>query len=67
MGRFTGVLGLVTMMGLAYLFSTDRKAIKPKVVMWGLGLQISLAFIIIRWTYGQELFLRAGPQPHKTG
>jgi concentrative nucleoside transporter, CNT family len=65
MGRFTGVLGLITMMGLAYLFSTDRKAIKPKVVMWGLGLQISLAFIIIRWTYGQQLFLRAGNAVNK--
>ena len=60
MGRFTGVLGLVTMMGLAYLFSTNRRAIKPKIVIWGLSLQIALAFIIIRWTYGQELFLRAG-------
>src|ERR1700719_1584738 len=60
MGRFTGVLGLVTMMGLAYLFSTNRRAIKPKIVIWGLSLQIALAFVIIRWTYGQLLFLRAG-------
>src|ERR1700691_193559 len=65
MGRFTGVLGLITMMGLAYLFSTDRRAIKPKIVMWGLGLQITLAFIIIRWTYGQLLFLRAGNAVNK--
>jgi len=60
MGRFTGVLGLLTMLGLAYLFSTDRRAIKPKIVLWGLGLQITLAFLIIRWTGGQRLFLRAG-------
>src|ERR1700736_129287 len=38
MGRFVGVLGLLTMLGLAYLFSTDRKAIKLKTVAWGLGL-----------------------------
>ncbi len=42
MGRFTGVLGLLTMLGLAYLFSTARKAIKLKTVLWGLGLQIVL-------------------------
>jgi CNT family concentrative nucleoside transporter len=60
MGRFTGLLGLLTMLGLAYLFSTDRRAIKLKTVAWGLGLQISLAFLVLRWTYGQELFLRAG-------
>ena len=60
MGRFTGLLGLLTMLALAYLFSTDRRAIKPKIVLWGLGLQISLAFLVIRWTGGQRLFLRMG-------
>lgn len=60
MGRFTGILGMLTMLGLAYLFSTDRRAIKVKIVAWGLGLQILLAFLVIRWTGGQMLFLRAG-------
>src|SRR6202163_4458711 len=60
MGRFTGVLGLLTMLALAYLFSTNRRAIKPKIVVWGLGLQIALAFLVIRWTGGQQLFLRMG-------
>src|SRR5579864_5881284 len=60
MGRFTGVLGLLTMLGLAYLFSTNRRAIKGKMVIWGLGLQIGLAVLVLRWTSGQELFLRAG-------
>ena len=27
MGRYTGILGLLTMLSLAYMFSTDRKAI----------------------------------------
>jgi CNT family concentrative nucleoside transporter len=60
MGRFTGVLGLLTMLGLAYLFSTNRRAIKGKMVIWGLGLQIGLAVLVLRWTSGQKLFLRAG-------
>jgi CNT family concentrative nucleoside transporter len=51
---------MLTMLGLAYLFSTDRRAIKVKIVAWGLGLQILLAFLVIRWTGGQMLFLRAG-------
>jgi CNT family concentrative nucleoside transporter len=34
MGRFTGVLGLATMVGLAYVFSTDRRAIRLKTVLW---------------------------------
>jgi CNT family concentrative nucleoside transporter len=60
MGRFTGVLGLLMMLALAYLFSTNRRAIKLKTVAWGLGLQIALAFLVLRWSYGQQLFLRAG-------
>jgi CNT family concentrative nucleoside transporter len=60
MGRFTGVLGLLSMLGLAYLFSTNRRAIKLKLVVWGLSLQIGFAFLVFYWTFGQELFRRAG-------
>src|SRR6202795_4291613 len=60
MARFTGVLGLLTMLALAYLFSTNRRAIKFKTVAWGLGLQITFAFLVFYWTFGQQLFFRAG-------
>ena len=39
MGRLTGLLGLVTMLSLAYLFSSNRKAIRIKTVVLGLILQ----------------------------
>ena len=65
MGRFTGVLGLATMLGLAYLFSTNRGAIKLKMVIWGLGLQIGFAFLVFYWTFGQMLFSRAGDAVNK--
>src|SRR3979409_653904 len=60
MARFTGVLGLLTMLALGYLFSTNRRAIKLKTVAWGLGLQITFAFLVFYWTFGQQLFFRAG-------
>ncbi len=60
MGRFTGVLGLATMVALAYVFSTDRKAIRLKTVLWGLGLQIAFAFFVLRYDLGRALFERAG-------
>jgi len=60
MGRFTGVLGLLTMLGLAYLFSTERKAIKLKTVLWGLGLQLSFAIFVLRFSAGRYLFEKAG-------
>ena len=38
---FTGILGLLTMLALAYAFSTNRRAIRVKTVAWGLGLQLA--------------------------
>src|SRR3954462_3091951 len=60
MGRFTGILGLLTMLGLAYAFSTDRKAIRLKTVAWGLGLQIAFAVFVLKLEFGRMLFQRAG-------
>jgi CNT family concentrative nucleoside transporter len=60
MGRFTGVLGLITMLGLAYLFSTDRKAIKLKAVLWGVGLQLVFAVFVLKFEIGRLLFEKAG-------
>jgi CNT family concentrative nucleoside transporter len=55
LARFTGLLGLITFLGLAYAFSTNRSAIKWRTVAWGLGLQILFAFLVIKWTYGQTI------------
>jgi concentrative nucleoside transporter, CNT family len=60
MGRFTGVLGILTMLGLAYIFSTDRKAIRLKTVLWGLGLQLALGIFVLRVPSGEWLFQEAG-------
>src|SRR5690242_11343308 len=60
MGRFVGLLGLATMIGLAYLFSTERKAIRLKTVLWGLGLQVSFAFFVLRFEIGRSIFQAAG-------
>ena len=58
--RLTGILGLLAMLGLAYAFSTDRKAIRAKTVAWGLGLQIVFAFFVLKFEYGRRLFQAAG-------
>jgi CNT family concentrative nucleoside transporter len=60
MHRLVGVLGMLTMMGFAFLFSTNRRAIRGKTVAWGLGLQIVFAYLVINWTYGQWIFQKAG-------
>jgi concentrative nucleoside transporter, CNT family len=60
MGRYTGILGLLTMLGLAYAFSTNRRAIRLKTVAWGLGLQIAFAVFVLRVDFGRTLFQKAG-------
>ena len=38
MGRLTGFLGLACFLAIAYAWSSDRKAIHWKTILWGLGL-----------------------------
>ena len=65
MGRFTGILGLLTMLGLAYAFSTNRRAIRVKTVAWGLGLQIAFAIVVLRVEYGRRAFQVMGDAANK--
>jgi CNT family concentrative nucleoside transporter len=60
MGRFTGVLGIATILGLAYIFSTDRRAIRLKTVLWGIGLQLALGLFVLRVKSGEWLFQKMG-------
>ena len=60
MGRFTGILGILTMLSLAYAFSSNRRAIRLKTVAWGLGLQLVFAYFVLRFEAGRVLFEKAG-------
>jgi concentrative nucleoside transporter, CNT family len=58
--RFTGILGLLTMLLLAWIFSTDRRAIRWRTVAWGLSLQIVFAVIVTRFAFGERALAVAG-------
>ncbi len=60
MGRFVGILGLATMMGLAFAFSTNRRAIRLKTILWGLGLQFAFALVVLRFEPGRIAIQKAG-------
>src|SRR5438876_1862187 len=60
MGRFTGILGILTMLGLAFAFSTNRRAIRVKTVAWGLGLQAAFAVFVLKADIGRRVFQKAG-------
>ena len=52
MGRFTGLLGLVVILAVAYLVSSHRRAIRLRILAWGLGLQFLFAILVLRTDFG---------------
>jgi CNT family concentrative nucleoside transporter len=60
MGRFTGIIGIIVILGLAYLWSNNRKAINLRLVITGLILQITLAIFILKVPIGQDIFAFLG-------
>ncbi len=60
MGRFTGVLGILAVLLAAWLFSTDRRHIRWRTIAWGLGLQFTFAFIVLRSDWGVRFMTWAG-------
>jgi CNT family concentrative nucleoside transporter len=60
MARFTGILGILAVLTAAWLGSTDRMHIRWRTVIWGLGLQVTFAFLVLRFDYGQQLMTWAG-------
>ncbi len=60
MSRFAGLLGIVVFLSLAYLFSTNRRAIRLKTVLWGLSLQFAFALVVIYADWGQKVMTWTG-------
>ena len=52
MERFTALIGFFAILAIAWLLSTDRKAIKWRPVVWGLVLQIVIAILVLK---GKEI------------
>src|SRR2546429_9048643 len=48
MERFTGIIGILAVLAVCYVFSTNRRAIRPRVMYWGLGLQFRFAFLVLK-------------------
>ena len=56
MQRFSGLLGMAAILAIAYLFSSDRKAIRIKTVAWGLALQFGFALVVLKSAAGIATF-----------
>jgi CNT family concentrative nucleoside transporter len=60
MARLMGFVGLLTLMSLAYAFSTNRRSIRIKTVLWGIALQFLFAIIVLRLEVGRTAMQTAG-------
>ena len=47
MERFTGILGVLAILGIAYLMSNNKRNIDIRLVVWGLGLQLLFGIFIL--------------------
>ena len=50
------ILGVIGLLGITYLLSTDRKKINSRVVLGGLGLQVIIAFGVLKIQVIEDLF-----------
>ncbi len=53
MERFTGLLGLALILIVCWLLSSNRKSVRPRLFLWGLGLQFLFAFLVLKTPFGR--------------
>ena len=58
--HFANLIGWVAMLLLAWAVSYHRKKFPWRTVIWGLGLQLTLAILILKTPWGHKLFEFAG-------
>ena len=56
MGSFLGVLGLFTLLSIAFAMSENRRAINIKTVVYGLIFQLIFALFILKTPFGAPIF-----------
>ena len=56
MERFIAIIGMLVLLGIAFLLSNNRQKIDYKLVGWGLGLQMVFALFILKTPIGLPFF-----------
>jgi CNT family concentrative nucleoside transporter len=60
MQRFTGLLGIASVLVACWFFSSARRAIRLRTVLWGMGLQLGFALFVLKTSSGLRLFRALG-------
>ena len=56
MNQFTGIIGIVVLLAIAYAISDNREKINYRTVAWGLALQIMFGVLILKTPIGRPIF-----------
>lgn len=51
-----GLLGVVTVLGIAFLFSNNKRKVKPRPILGGLAILFVFAFLVLGSTWGRRAF-----------
>jgi len=60
MNRFTGLIGIALILGIAFLCSNNRKKINLRLVCSGLGLQLAIALVVLKIPIAAHFFQLLG-------
>jgi len=58
--RFFGLIGIIIILGMAYMMSNNKKAINWRTIISGLILQLIIAVFVLKTPWGQYLFGEIG-------
>lgn len=53
--RYLNFVGVAVILGIAFLFSKNKRAISPRLVLRALGLQVIIGFFMLRTAIGQSM------------
>ena len=56
MDQYKGILGILTLLAIAYAMSNNRNRISFRTIYWGLGLQFIFAVFILKTPLGKPIF-----------
>ena len=54
--KFISLFGWLTMLSVAWAISYNRKKFPWRTVIWGVGLQFTLALLILKTPWGKAIF-----------
>ncbi|MGF1937960.1 MAG: NupC/NupG family nucleoside CNT transporter [Nostoc sp. ChiQUE02] len=60
MERAISALGILVFIGISYAFSVNRRAVRWRIVAWGLGLEFVFALVILKTPWGLNVFKSLG-------